>query len=594
MPSELAAIATAAIVAVAFSALGFIDDLLGLRASLRLRVQAIIGVVAAIVSVAVTGSSAWFIPLGALLLVGYVNAVNFMDGINGISSLHGAIVGAAFAVTGMLAGPAWLTYMGLTIGAAFIAFLPWNLRRDGFFLGDVGSYLLGGAIAITAVLAYGEGLPALLLLAPLSIYLADTGATLLRRFVHGESITSPHRTHAYQRLTDTGMPHLWSAGLVTTFTAGNAVAALGAYALNLPLWTAWIAVVALCVIYLCVPRLRGSRLATPGYDLPAAETGRPLRVDNDYHPQKWAVIGASGFVGSAVVSELQQRDLDVRAVTAPRLSLSPGCVDPASVLALATDDRVTDELSRQLEGADVVVNAAGAASPDSAADSSLYGANALLPAVIAIAAERAQVSRVIHLSSAAVQGRRPRLDDSVDVAPFSAYSHSKALGERIILAHGATATRNRLVILRATSVQGPHRPTTLRLIRLARSRAASVAAPGTNPSVVSSIDQLAATVVDLGLTHSEVPAIALQPWEGLTVRRVLEAAGGRPRVLPAWMCRGVLVLAFGAGRVTPRFAGTARRLEIMWFGQDQEPGWNQSQREGESAELLRILGREAV
>jgi UDP-GlcNAc:undecaprenyl-phosphate GlcNAc-1-phosphate transferase len=48
-----------------------------------------------------------------------------------------------------------------------------------------------------------------------AIYLADTLATLLRRISAGERWYAPHRTHAYQRLTDVGFSHLQSALLVT-------------------------------------------------------------------------------------------------------------------------------------------------------------------------------------------------------------------------------------------------------------------------------------------------------------------------------------------------------------------------------------------
>ncbi|MGO4385864.1 NAD-dependent epimerase/dehydratase family protein, partial [Specibacter sp. RAF43] len=233
-------------------------------------------------------------------------------------------------------------------------------------------------------------------------------------------------------------------------------------------------------------------------------------------------------------------------------------------------------LCAALAGAGVVVNAAGLATPGEADSPELTGANALLPAVIALAAAAAGVERLIHLSSAAVQGHRPTIDESRDRAPFSAYSRSKALGEEALeeLA-GAVGTATNVVVLRATSVQGATRPTTRSLVKIAASPLASVAAPGAAPTPVSSIDALAWFVVETGLFAGPVPAIVLQPWEGLSVAEVLAAAGGRrPLHLPAGLCRLVLTVGYAvSGLAGDRLHGQLRRVELMWFGQRQHPGW---------------------
>lgn len=94
---------------------------------------------------------------------------------------------------------------------------------------------------------------------------------------------------------------------------------------------------------------------------------------------------------------------------------------------------IIDSLADAFAGAHVIVNAAGLAAPNMQDLPALVGANALLPAVIAIAAQRTGVRRMIHLSSAAVQGAKPVLDATEYTEPFSAYSFSKALGEECLL-----------------------------------------------------------------------------------------------------------------------------------------------------------------
>ncbi len=75
-----------------------------------------------------------------------------------------------------------------------------------------------------------------------------------------------------------------------------------------------------------------------------------------------------------------------------------------------------------------------------------------------------------------------------------------------------------------------------------------------------------------------MPSLVLQPWEGLTVSDVLEAGGGRkPLRLPGWLCRGVLKGGYlVSGLMGERLHGPIRRVELMWFGQEQVPGWAES------------------
>ncbi|MDO5751914.1 NAD(P)-dependent oxidoreductase [Arthrobacter sp.] len=299
----------------------------------------------------------------------------------------------------------------------------------------------------------------------------------------------------------------------------------------------------------------------------------------------WVVLGASGFVGSAVVAELRGRGIEVLPLAAPRLRS-----EASNANALLEESRAGSSalgggsLVEAFAAADVVVNAAGLATPGGGESAQMTGANALLPAVVAWAAHTAGVRRVVHLSSASVQGHRRVIDESSDRAPFSPYSRSKALGEEVLellAADSLWADSNppSLVTIRATSVQGPSRPTTLALAKISRSPLASVASPGTAATPVSSIAALAWFVAEAGLHASEVPSCVIQPWEGLSVSDVLAAAGGRrPLRLPAWLCRTTLKVGYLISRLLgERLHGPIRRVELMWFGQSQSPGWAEAE-----------------
>jgi UDP-GlcNAc:undecaprenyl-phosphate/decaprenyl-phosphate GlcNAc-1-phosphate transferase len=218
----------------AFAAIGFADDLGSLPAALRLAMQGLaslvlagvlvgrIGLPPAVLAVAVAVLTVW--------LIGFVNAFNFMDGVNGISAAHALIAGVYYACLGWWRPDALLTVAGAAVAAGALAFLPWNAVRARVFLGDAGSYGIGVALALLAAQAVVRHVPLEAALAPLALYLADTGWTLQRRIRAGEQIFEAHRTHTYQRLCDVG----WSHQRVTLVTAAVAAAVclLGAASLT--------------------------------------------------------------------------------------------------------------------------------------------------------------------------------------------------------------------------------------------------------------------------------------------------------------------------------------------------------------------------
>lgn len=196
----------------AHAAVGLVDDLRSLPSTVRLLAQVLGAGAFAAVALAEGSASWWWFPVLAVAVAGYVNAYNFMDGVNGISALTAAVVGAHWAWVGHAEDQQLFLGAGLVLLGAALGFLPWNAPRAKVFLGDVGSYGIGFFIVGLSVLAVSEGLPWQWALAPLVVYGADTGWVLVKRFRGGRSLTEAHREHVYQRLVDGGWPHLASAG----------------------------------------------------------------------------------------------------------------------------------------------------------------------------------------------------------------------------------------------------------------------------------------------------------------------------------------------------------------------------------------------
>ena len=269
-------------------------------------------------------------------------------------------------------------------------------------------------------------------------------------------------------------------------------------------------------------------------------------------------------------AQLRQAGADVRAMTAPRLTTNASTSDAMVADASARIDLVAG-LSRALEGARCVVNAAGLADAASHDRAALFGANALLPLVVQRACWRAGVERFVHVSSAAVQGRILVLDESPTWHPFSAYSRSKVLAEQGLRQEVGSS---RTVVFRPTSVHGPARNVTRSLTRLAASRAASVAGTGDRPTPQVLVDNVGAAVAHVVESAETPPDIVLQPWEGLTTADLLRILGSRePRRIPESVATALVSVASWAGRRHVTVAAHARRLEMVWLGQDQAVGW---------------------
>lgn len=247
--------------AVLSGALGWFEDFRGLPILVRLAVQLLVGTAVTLAVTILLHTSVWWVPVGIVALVAYINVANFMDGVNGISGLHGLVVGSVYAYAGYVTDTRWLLVGGASLAAAYLAFLPWNVRTGkNVFLGDAGSYFLGGAIASMAVGAFLSGIYVEYILSPVLIYLADTGYTLLKRVFKGEQWYKPHRTHVYQRLTDCGFSHLASAFLVNGLSLLISIITIVAlpFASQQAMGTALL-VVLLILLYLVLPELLGRK-----------------------------------------------------------------------------------------------------------------------------------------------------------------------------------------------------------------------------------------------------------------------------------------------------------------------------------------------
>jgi len=221
-----------------FGALGLVDDLRPIPALARLGAQfALAAVTLPFLVRDLTGAATWRILFAAGVLlwpIACVNALNFMDGINGITAAQVVIAGAAWWAIGRSEDIRALAAGGLIVAACALAFAPFNYPRAQMFLGDVGSYFLGGWLAVLVVVGLRSGIPFEAVIGPVAVALVDTLSTIVRRLRRHETWYEAHREHVYQRLVRAGWSHTVTTAFVALIVAGCSLA--GMATLASPAW----------------------------------------------------------------------------------------------------------------------------------------------------------------------------------------------------------------------------------------------------------------------------------------------------------------------------------------------------------------------
>jgi len=205
--------------AVAIATVGLVDDLRNLSARLRLACQFAAAMVAVVTGLTLTRISVpgvgpvelgFFGTLVTIFwIMGCTNAVNFMDGLDGLVAGTIIIACAALAGIGAWFGGDFVYAAALFLLAGFLGFLPFNLHRARIFMGDVGSQFAGFMLAVLGIAAARfEHIQVSFLIVPLLLFglLFDAGFTLLRRVLMRHRVGAAHRTHLYQMAQRAGVP----------------------------------------------------------------------------------------------------------------------------------------------------------------------------------------------------------------------------------------------------------------------------------------------------------------------------------------------------------------------------------------------------
>lgn len=223
----------------AAAAFGALDDRYDLRARWQLLGQIALALGAVWLGISVTGVNNPFgqgrvafdelfaIGFTVLWIVGMINSINFIDGLDGLSTgiaIIAALTLGALSLTTQIGQPLVATLCFILAGA-LAGFLRWNFNPASVFTGTAGVTFVGYTLAILAILGTAKIAVALLVL---GIPILDTFWIIVRRSLGGRSPFTPDRGHLHHRLLDLGLSHRQTVLLIYAICA-----ALGAMSLIL-------------------------------------------------------------------------------------------------------------------------------------------------------------------------------------------------------------------------------------------------------------------------------------------------------------------------------------------------------------------------
>lgn len=156
------------------------------------------------------------IPFSLFWLVGSTNAINLLDGIDGLASGIGMVLCLTLATINVYNGNFPEAVVMLALAGALIGFLRYNFAPATIYLGDAGSMVIGLVIGAIAMHTRLKSSAFAMMVVPLAVWavpILDTGAAIIRRRLTGRSVFAPDRGHLHHSLLTRG----WSVPQASVF-----------------------------------------------------------------------------------------------------------------------------------------------------------------------------------------------------------------------------------------------------------------------------------------------------------------------------------------------------------------------------------------
>ena len=222
--------------AVIIVATGAVDDIVSLKYWIKLIAQIVAAVIAVAHGVTIEGLmnpnvfadnetlviGILSIPVTIIWIVGVTNAVNLIDGLDGLACGVSTISCVTMLVVAlMVAEPNVAVILACLMGAC-VGFLPYNFNPAKIFMGDTGALLLGYVLATVSIMGLFKFYAVMTFLVPilaLALPLFDTAFAIIRRLLKGQNPMTPDRGHLHHRLIDHGLSQKQAVAVLYSLSA---------------------------------------------------------------------------------------------------------------------------------------------------------------------------------------------------------------------------------------------------------------------------------------------------------------------------------------------------------------------------------------
>lgn len=206
--------------------LGILDDIYRLPARLKFVFQLAVAFIAISQDVVIShvnffGYTVVFgnfaVPITILWIVGLTNAINLLDGLDGLACGVSAICSAALMIVALMVGEFSSALMIAVLMGSCLGFLPFNSNPANIFMGDTGALFLGYTMAILSVQGVFKLSTVIAFIIPISIFalpIFDTIFAFGRRLISGKNPFAADRGHLHHRLIDMGFTQKQSVNIL--------------------------------------------------------------------------------------------------------------------------------------------------------------------------------------------------------------------------------------------------------------------------------------------------------------------------------------------------------------------------------------------
>ena len=287
--------------------LGVFDDIYDLPAKFKFVVQIIAAIVAAvsgnvidvISNPNVFSQNPWLelgwlsYPVTIIWIVAVTNAVNLIDGLDGLACGVSTISSMTMLVIALTVAEAQVAILMAALAGACIGFLPYNLNPAKIFMGDTGSTFLGFVLATVSIQGLFKSYAIISFAVPflvLGLPIFDTCFAILRRLARGQSPMAPDRGHIHHRLIDMGFTQKQAVAVLYLISA-----ILGLSAVVLTTNNAMKAM--LFLLALCMAGAFGGRLYLSHSDSGGSGAAGEAKGRQHRPPSKTQIAGNDNFFG---------------------------------------------------------------------------------------------------------------------------------------------------------------------------------------------------------------------------------------------------------------------------------------------------------